>query len=89
MSASGWTAHETAIIDEGARIGDGTRVWHWTHACGGAIPGEEGSFGQNVFVGNRIRIGSRGKIQNNISVYYNVILEDGAFCGPSCVFTNI
>jgi len=84
-----WTAHETAIIDEGARIGARTRIWHWTHVCGGAVVGEDCSLGQNVFVGNRVRIGNTVKIQNNVSVYDNVTLEDGVFCGPSCVFTNV
>lgn len=84
-----WTAHETAIIDDGARIGDRTRIWHWTHVCGGALIGEDCSLGQNVFVANRVRIGNTVKIQNNVSVYDNVTLEDGVFCGPSCVFTNV
>jgi len=84
-----WSAHESAIIDEGAQIGARTRIWHWTHVCGGAVVGEDCSLGQNVFVGNRVRIGNTVKIQNNVSVYDNVTLEDGVFCGPSCVFTNV
>ncbi len=83
------TVHATAIVDEGARIGDNTRVWHWVHICGGAVVGERCSLGQNVFVGNRVRIGNNVKIQNNVSVYDNVTLEDDVFCGPSMVFTNV
>ena len=81
--------HETAIIDDGAQIGSGSRVWHWVHICGGAQIGSKCSLGQNVFVGNKVRIGDNVKIQNNVSVYDNVILEDDVFCGPSCVFTNV
>jgi len=81
--------HETAIVDEGATIGAGTRVWHWVHVCSGAIIGERCSLGQNVFVGNRVTIGDNVKIQNNVSVYDNVQLEDDVFCGPSMVFTNV
>jgi UDP-2-acetamido-3-amino-2,3-dideoxy-glucuronate N-acetyltransferase len=84
-----YTAHETAIIDQGAKIGVNTRIWHWTHICGGAIIGAECSLGQNVFVGNRVVIGNNVKIQNNVSVYDNVTLEDDVFCGPSMVFTNV
>ena len=81
--------HPTAIVDEGAQIGDGSRVWHWVHICGGARIGRDCSFGQNVFVGNAVVIGNNVKIQNNVSVYDNVTLEDGVFCGPSMVFTNV
>ena len=81
--------HPSAIVDEGARIGAGSRVWHWVHVCGGAVIGEQCSLGQNVFVGNRVRIGNNVKIQNNVSVYDNVTLEDDVFCGPSMVFTNV
>lgn len=83
------TVHETAIVDPGARIGAGTRVWHWVHVCGGAVIGDNCSLGQNVFVGNKVVIGNKVKIQNNVSVYDNVVLEDGVFCGPSMVFTNV
>lgn len=82
-------AHETAVIDEGAEIGEGSRVWHWTHICSGAVIGEKVSLGQNVFVGNNVSIGDFCKIQNNVSVYDNVTLEEGVFCGPSMVFTNV
>ena len=84
-----YTAHPTAIVDEGAQIGDSTRVWHWVHVCGGAKIGARCSLGQNVFVGNRVSIGDNVKIQNNVSVYDNVTLEDDVFCGPSMVFTNV
>jgi len=81
--------HPSAIIDEGAQIGDGSRVWHFVHVCSGARIGAGVSLGQNVFVGNKVVIGDRCKIQNNVSVYDNVTLEDGVFCGPSMVFTNV
>jgi len=81
--------HETAIVDDGARIGEGSRIWHWVHVCGGAVIGRGCSLGQNVFVGNRVRIGDKVKIQNGVSVYDNVTLEDDVFCGPSMVFTNV
>lgn len=84
-----YTAHETAIIDSGAQIGAGTRIWHWVHVCGGAKIGERCSLGQNVFIGNKVTIGNNVKIQNNVSVYDNVTLEDDVFCGPSMVFTNV
>lgn len=84
-----YTAHPTAIIDEGAQIGAGSRVWHFAHICAGAQIGRNCSLGQNVFVGNNVAIGDRCKIQNNVSVYDNVFLEDGVFCGPSMVFTNV
>ena len=82
-------SHESAIIDDGATLGEGTKVWHFSHVCSGAVIGERCSLGQNVFVGNRVVIGNRCKIQNNVSVYDNVTLEDDVFCGPSMVFTNV
>ena len=81
--------HPSAIVDEGAQIGEGSRVWHFVHICGGARIGCGVSLGQNVFVGNKVIIGDRCKIQNNVSVYDNVTLEEGVFCGPSMVFTNV
>ena len=81
--------HETAIIDEGAKIGTDTRIWHWVHVCGGAQIGHNCSLGQNVFVGNKVAIGNNVKIQNNVSVYDDVTLEDDVFCGPSMTFTNV
>jgi len=84
-----YQADETAIVDGGATIGTGTRIWHWVHVCGGARIGQDCSLGQNVFIGNDVVIGNRCKIQNNVSVYDAVILEDEVFCGPSMVFTNV
>jgi len=82
-------AHPTAVIDDGAEIGDGSKIWHFVHICGGAKIGQYVSLGQNVFVGNRVLIGDRCKVQNNVSVYDDVTLETGVFCGPSMVFTNV
>lgn len=82
-------AHESAIIDEGAIIGDGSRIWHFVHVCGGARIGENVSLGQGVFVGNTVTIGNNCKIQNNVSVYDGVVLENDVFCGPAMVFTNV
>jgi len=84
-----YTVHETAIVDPGAQIGVGTRVWHWVHVCAGARIGERCVLGQNVFVGNKVVIGNNVRIQNNVSVYDDVTLEDDVFCGPSMVFTNV
>ncbi len=84
-----YTVHDTAIVDNGAQIGEGARVWHWVHVCAGANIGKGVSLGQNVFVGNKVIIGDKCKIQNNVSVYDNVCLEEGVFCGPSMVFTNV
>jgi len=81
--------HPSAIIDEGAELGEGCRVWHWTHVCAGACIGKSVSLGQNVYVGNKVKIGNYCKIQNNVSIYNNVTLEEGVFCGPSMVFTNV
>lgn len=81
--------HPSAIVDDGAEIGAGSRIWHWVHVCSGAVIGKNVSLGQNTFVGNRATIGDRCKIQNNVSVYDNVTLEEGVFCGPSMVFTNV
>lgn len=81
--------HPSAIVDEGAQIGQDSRIWHFSHVCSGAVIGQRCSLGQNVFVGNQVRIGNDVKIQNNVSVYDNVTLEDGVFCGPSMVFTNV
>ena len=81
--------HKTAIVDLGAKIGEGTRVWHWVHICSGAKIGKNCSFGQNVFVGNNVFIGNNVKVQNNVSIYDAVTIEDDVFCGPSMVFTNV
>jgi UDP-2-acetamido-3-amino-2,3-dideoxy-glucuronate N-acetyltransferase len=83
------TIHSSAIVDEGAQIGESSRLWHFVHVCSGAKIGKSVSLGQNVFVGNRVVIGNHCKVQNNVSVYDNVTLEEGVFCGPSMVFTNV
>jgi UDP-2-acetamido-3-amino-2,3-dideoxy-glucuronate N-acetyltransferase len=83
------TIHPSAIVDDGAQLGDACRVWHFVHISGGARIGARCSFGQNVYVGNDVRIGDNVKIQNNVSVYDAVTLEDDVFCGPSMVFTNV
>ncbi len=84
-----YKAHETAIIDNGAVIGEDTSIWHWVHISSGARIGEGCSLGQNVYVASNVVIGNNVKIQNNVSVYDNVTLEDDVFCGPSMVFTNV
>ena len=84
-----YKVHKTAIIDKGAKIGTGSRIWQWVHVSAGAQIGSDVSLGQNVFVGNKVIIGDKCKIQNNVSVYDNVNLEEGVFCGPSMVFTNV
>ncbi len=84
-----YSIHQSAIVDEGAKIGAGSRIWHFVHVCAGAQIGDNCSLGQNVFVGNKVVIGNNCKIQNNVSVYDNVTLEEGVFCGPSMVFTNV
>jgi UDP-2-acetamido-3-amino-2,3-dideoxy-glucuronate N-acetyltransferase len=81
--------HPSAIVDEGATLGAGCRVWHFAHICAGARIGRGCSFGQNVYVGNDVVIGDNVKVQNNVSVYDAVRLEDDVFCGPSMVFTNV
>lgn len=87
--ASNVTIHPSAIVDDGAQIGEGSRVWHFVHVCSKAKIGVGCSLGQNVFVGNDVQIGNNVKIQNNVSVYDAVTLEDDVFCGPSMVFTNV
>jgi len=81
--------HETAIIDQGAQIGSGSKIWHWSHICEGAKIGSKVTIGQNVYIGNKVVIGDKCKIQNNVSIYDNIYLEEGVFCGPSVVFTNV
>lgn len=89
MIMNNYYKHPSAIVDDGAQIGEGSRVWHFVHICAEAKIGERCSMGQNVFIGNKVIIGNDCKIQNNVSVYDNVTLEDGVFCGPSMVFTNV
>jgi UDP-2-acetamido-3-amino-2,3-dideoxy-glucuronate N-acetyltransferase len=81
--------HTSAIVDAGAQIAEGSRVWHFVHVSAGAKIGKDVSLGQNVFVGNKVVIGDHCKIQNNVSIFDNVTLEEGVFCGPSMVFTNV
>ena len=81
--------HPSAIVDEGAQLGDGCRVWHFVHISAGARIGARCSFGQGVYVGNDVVIGDNVKVQNNVSVYDAVTLQDDVFCGPSMVFTNV
>lgn len=81
--------HETAIIDNGAKIGNGTKIWHFCHVMGTAKLGENCVLGQNVFIGTNVKLGNNVKVQNNVSVYEGVICEDDVFLGPSMVFTNV
>ena len=85
----GYEVHESAIVDAGAKIGNNTKIWHFTHVSANAVIGENCSLGQNVFIGGKAQIGNNVMIQNNVSVYDTVILEDDVFCGPSMVFTNV
>lgn len=88
-SANSENVHPSAIIDDGAEIGTNTRVWHFTHICGGAKVGKNCSLGQNVFMGSKARVGDNVKVQNNVSIYDKVTIENDVFCGPSMVFTNV
>lgn len=81
--------HHTAEIDEGCRIGQGTKIWHWSHVSSKVIIGENCSLGQNVFIADNVTVGNNCKIQNNVSIYDGVQLDDYVFCGPSMVFTNV
>lgn len=80
--------HESSYLDEGAQVGAGTKIWHFSHILRGAVIGENCSLGQNVNIGCNVRVGNGCKLQNNVSLYEGVELEDYVFCGPSCVFTN-
>ena len=82
-------AHETAVIDEGCKIGKGTKIWHFTHIMNGAVLGENCNLGQNVVVSPQVTLGKNVKVQNNVSIYTGVICEDDVFLGPSMVFTNV
>lgn len=81
--------HPSAVVDDGAAIGAGTKVWHFTHVMSGAQIGERCVLGQNVYVGSRARLGNGVKVQNNVSLYDDVVCEDDVFLGPSCVLTNV
>jgi UDP-2-acetamido-3-amino-2,3-dideoxy-glucuronate N-acetyltransferase len=85
----GYFAHETAVIDEGCQIGDGTKIWHFSHVMPNCVIGERCNLGQNVVVSPGVTLGTNVKVQNNVSIYTGVICEDDVFLGPSCVFTNI
>jgi UDP-2-acetamido-3-amino-2,3-dideoxy-glucuronate N-acetyltransferase len=84
-----YIAHESSFIDEGAKIGAGTHIWHFSHVCGGAEIGSSCTLGQNVFISNDVKIGNNVKVQNNVSIYDAITIEDDVFCGPSMVFTNV
>ena len=84
-----YQAHETAVIDEGCRIGAGTRIWHFSHIMPDCVIGERCNIGQNVVISPGVVLGNNVKIQNNVSVYTGVVCEDDVFLGPSCVFTNV
>lgn len=86
---SDYYVHESAEVDDGCEIGDGTRIWHFSHVLSNSSIGRSVTIGQNVSIGPRVTIGDGCKIQNNVSVYEGVTLEDDVFCGPSCVFTNV
>jgi UDP-2-acetamido-3-amino-2,3-dideoxy-glucuronate N-acetyltransferase len=81
--------HESSYVDEGARIGDGTKIWHFCHVLAGAVIGERCSFGQNCSVAGSVTIGNGVKVQNNVSIYDGTVIEDDVFLGPSCVLTNV
>lgn len=86
---SEYTAHPTAVIDEGCSIGKGTKIWHFSHVMPGCEIGERCNIGQNVVISPGVKLGSNVKVQNNVSLYTGVICEDDVFLGPSCVFTNV
>ncbi|WP_317196997.1 acyltransferase [Flavihumibacter profundi] len=81
--------HPTAVVDAGAEVGAGTRIWHFSHLMPGAVVGENCNIGQNTFIDNNVQVGNGCKIQNNVSLYNGVVLEDDVFVGPSVVFTNV
>ena len=86
---SDYSVHPSAVVDEGAEIGAGTKIWHFAHVCSGAVIGVNCSFGQNTMVAPGVSVGSNVKVQNNVSIYTGTIVEDDVFLGPSCVLTNI
>src|SRR3984885_11702212 len=89
MTEKKYFAHETAIIDEGCKIGDGTKIWHFSHIMGGCIIGQRCNIGQNVVISPEVVLGNNVKVQNNVSIYTGVVCEDDVFLGPSMVFTNV
>ncbi|GHT51032.1 N-acetyltransferase [Bacteroidia bacterium] len=82
-------AHDTAVIDDGCTIGDGTKIWHFSHLMGGCTVGENCVIAQNVFIAPDVVLGNNVKVQNNVSIYTGVTCDDDVFLGPSCVFTNV
>ena len=89
MSKKSYFIHETAVVDNGARIGNGTKVWHFSHLMPNCTIGENCSLGQNVYVASHVSLGNNVKVQNNVSIYEGVVCEDDVFLGPSMVFTNV
>ena len=89
MTTPGFYVHPSSFVDEGARVGDGTRIWHFCHVLPGAVIGERCSFGQNCSVAGGTVIGNNVKVQNNVSIYEGTVIEDDVFLGPSCVLTNV
>jgi UDP-2-acetamido-3-amino-2,3-dideoxy-glucuronate N-acetyltransferase len=89
MTTAKYQAHESAYVDEGCEIGEGTRIWHFSHIMSGAVLGERCNIGQNVVISPDVVLGNNVKVQNNVSIYTGVIIEDDVFCGPSMVFTNV
>ncbi|WP_315919362.1 acyltransferase [Mesorhizobium sp. SP-1A] len=89
MTAKPYFIHESSYVDDGVSLGDGTKVWHFSHILGGSRIGRNCSIGQNVMIGPDVSVGDNCKIQNNVALYKGVELEQGVFCGPSCVFTNV
>jgi UDP-2-acetamido-3-amino-2,3-dideoxy-glucuronate N-acetyltransferase len=89
MMKKRFSIHPTAVVDKPVEIGEGTKVWHFSHIMSGVRIGKDCNIGQNVFIGTRVTLGNNVKVQNNVSIYEGVILEDNVFCGPSMVFTNV
>jgi len=89
MADNEYFAHETALVDEGCKIGKGTKIWHFSHIMSNCVIGENCNFGQNVVISPEVVLGNNVKVQNNVSIYTGVICEDDVFLGPSCVFTNV
>ncbi len=89
MADKEYFVHETAIVDDGCKIGKGTKIWHFSHIMSNCVIGENCNFGQNVVVSPEVVLGNNVKVQNNVSIYTGVVCEDDVFLGPSCVFTNV
>lgn len=89
MSSKNYDIHESSYVDQNVQIGEGTKIWHFSHVLSNTNIGRNCSIGQNVVIGPNVVVGDQVKIQNNVSVYDGVTLEDDVFCGPSCVFTNV